>query len=81
MNRQSSPTVSCVQTTSTTALIRTQVRKMLPAYYDKGRGYITINISGGTIGNDYEYIYNPTDEQKRSDTKHHFRLSEPSAIH
>ena len=33
-------------------------------YYDKGRGYITINISGGTIGNDYEYIYNPTDEQK-----------------
>lgn len=34
------------------------------AYYDKGRGYITINISGGTIGNDYEYIYNPTDEQK-----------------
>ena len=34
------------------------------AYYDKGRGYITINISGGTIGNDYEYIYNPTAEQK-----------------
>ena len=34
------------------------------AYYDKGRGYITINISGGTIGNDYEYIYNPTTEQK-----------------
>ena len=34
------------------------------AYYDKGRGYITINISGGTIGNDAEYIYNPTDEQK-----------------
>ena len=33
-------------------------------YYDKGRGYITINITGGTIGNDYEYIYNPTDEQK-----------------
>jgi len=33
-------------------------------YYDKGRGYITINISGGTIGNDYEYIYNPTAEQK-----------------
>ena len=34
------------------------------AYYDKGRGYITINISGGTIGNDHEYIYNPTAEQK-----------------
>ena len=33
-------------------------------YYNKGRGYITINITGGTIGNDYEYIYNPTDEQK-----------------
>ena len=33
-------------------------------YYDKGRGYITINISGGTIGNDHEYIYNPTAEQK-----------------
>ena len=33
-------------------------------YYDKGRGYITINISGGTIGNDLEYIYNPTAEQK-----------------
>ena len=33
-------------------------------YYNKGRGYITINISGGTIGNDYEYIYNPTAEQK-----------------
>ena len=33
-------------------------------YYDKGRGYITINISGGTIGNDLEYIYNPTAGQK-----------------
>lgn len=33
-------------------------------YYNKGRGYIVINISGGTIGNDAEYIYNPTDEQK-----------------
>ena len=33
-------------------------------YYNKGRGYITINISGGTIGNDAEYIYNPTAEQK-----------------
>ena len=34
------------------------------AYYNKGRGYITINISGGTIGNDHEYIYNPTAAQK-----------------
>ena len=33
-------------------------------YYDKRRGFITINISGGTIGNDHEYIYNPTAEQK-----------------
>ena len=33
-------------------------------YYNKGRGYITINISGGTIGNDLEYIYNPTAAQK-----------------
>ncbi len=33
-------------------------------YYNKGRGYIVINITGGTIGNDYEYIYNPTAEQK-----------------
>ncbi len=33
-------------------------------YYNKGRGHITINISGGTIGNDNEYIYNPTAEQK-----------------
>ena len=33
-------------------------------YYNKGRGYITINISGGTIGNDHEYIYNPTADQK-----------------
>ena len=28
------------------------------------RGYITINISGGTIGNGNEYIYNPTAAQK-----------------
>ena len=33
-------------------------------YYDKGRGYIVINITGGTIGNNSEYIYNPTAEQK-----------------
>ncbi len=29
------------------------------------RGNITINISGGTIGNDIEYTYNPTDEDKQ----------------
>ena len=34
------------------------------AYYNKGRGHITIDISGGTIGNDHEYIYNPTATQK-----------------
>ena len=28
------------------------------------RGYITIDIKGGTIGNDLEYIYSPTTEQK-----------------
>lgn len=33
-------------------------------YYNKGRGYIVINISGGTIGNDAEYIYEPSTEQK-----------------
>ena len=38
--------------------------KPASTYYNKGRGYITINISGGTIGNDAEYIYNPTDAQK-----------------
>ena len=31
---------------------------------DDKHGHITINISGGTIGNDKEYIYNPTAEQK-----------------
>jgi len=35
------------------------------SYYNKGRGYITVNISGGTIGNDAEYkYYNPTEAQK-----------------
>ena len=33
-------------------------------YYNNGRGYITINISGGTIGNDAEYIYEPSTEEK-----------------
>ena len=34
------------------------------AYYNNERGYITINISGGTIGNDAEYIYEPSTEEK-----------------
>ena len=34
------------------------------AVADFNRGYITINISGGTIGNNNEYIYNPTAEEK-----------------
>ena len=34
------------------------------AYYNNRRGYITINISGGTIGNDAEYIYEPSTEEK-----------------
>ena len=32
----------------------------------KGRGHIDITISGGTIGNNYEYVYNPTAELKSS---------------
>ena len=36
-------------------------------YFNGGRGYIMVNISGGTIGNDYEYqYYNPTTDQKAS---------------
>ena len=35
-----------------------------PDVGDDKHGHITINISGGTIGNDKEYIYNPTAEQK-----------------
>ena len=33
---------------------------------DFKRGYITINISGGTIGNNLEYIYNPSAPQKEN---------------
>ena len=36
------------------------------AYYNKGRGYIWVNISGGTIGNDNEYVYNPSTDQKNA---------------
>ena len=38
--------------------------KQIPDAGDDKHGHITINISGGTIGNDKEYIYNPTVEQK-----------------
>ncbi|MBR1903317.1 MAG: chitobiase/beta-hexosaminidase C-terminal domain-containing protein [Bacteroidaceae bacterium] len=29
-------------------------------------GVVTVNISGGTIGNDYEYIYNPSEELRNT---------------
>ena len=38
--------------------------EQIPDVGDDKHGHITINISGGTIGNDKEYIYNPTAEQK-----------------
>ena len=38
--------------------------KMIPDNGDDKHGHITINISGGTIGNNAEYIYNPTTDQK-----------------
>ena len=38
--------------------------KQIPDVGDDKHGHITINISGGTIGNDKEYIYNPTAAQK-----------------
>lgn len=38
--------------------------KQIPDNGNEKHGHITINISGGTIGNDKEYIYNPTDAQK-----------------
>ena len=38
--------------------------KQIPDNGNEKHGHITINISGGTIGNDKEYIYNPTAEQK-----------------
>ena len=38
--------------------------KLIPDAGDDKHGHITINISGGTIGNEKEYIYNPTAEQK-----------------
>ena len=38
--------------------------KMIPDNGDDKHGHITINISGGTIGNNIEYINNPSAEQK-----------------
>ena len=38
--------------------------EQIPDVGDDKHGHITINISGGTIGNDKEYIYNPTAAQK-----------------
>ncbi len=38
--------------------------KQIPDVGNDKHGHIAINISGGTIGNDKEYIYNPTAEQK-----------------
>ena len=34
--------------------------------FTNGRGHIDITISGGTIGNNYEYVYNPTADLKNS---------------
>ena len=38
--------------------------EQIPDVGDDKHGHITINISGGTIGNNAEYIYNPTAAQK-----------------
>ncbi len=38
--------------------------EQMPDNGNDKHGHITINISGGTIGNDKEYIYNPTAAQK-----------------
>ena len=38
--------------------------KLIPDAGNDKHGHITINISGGTIGNNAEYIYNPTTAQK-----------------
>ena len=38
--------------------------KLIPDAGNDKHGHITVNISGGTIGNSKEYIYNPTDDQK-----------------
>ena len=38
--------------------------KLMPDAGNDKHGHITVNISGGTIGNGKEYIYNPTADQK-----------------
>lgn len=38
--------------------------KLMPDAGNDKHGHITVNISGGTIGNSKEYIYNPTADQK-----------------
>ena len=38
--------------------------KLMPDNGNDKHGHITINISGGTIGNNAEYVYNPTAAQK-----------------
>lgn len=38
--------------------------ELIPDDEDETHGHITVNISGGTIGNSKEYIYNPTAEQQ-----------------
>ncbi|MBQ8464017.1 MAG: chitobiase/beta-hexosaminidase C-terminal domain-containing protein [Prevotella sp.] len=35
-------------------------------YFTKGRGHVDITITGGTIGNRYEYVYNPSADVKSS---------------
>ncbi|MBR1548339.1 MAG: hypothetical protein IJ637_06395, partial [Prevotella sp.] len=35
-------------------------------FFTNGRGHINMTITGGTIGNDYEYVYNPTAALKSS---------------
>ncbi len=38
--------------------------KLMPDNGNETHGHITINITGGTIGNSAEYVYNPTAAQK-----------------
>ncbi|WP_288279114.1 hypothetical protein [uncultured Prevotella sp.] len=38
--------------------------KLMPDNENETHGHITINITGGTIGNSAEYVYNPTAAQK-----------------
>ena len=52
------------------------------AYYaTKGRGHININISGGTIGNDTEYKFNPSADDKLKMPKTLFDASTNRLLH